>query len=207
MRRLPFRAYAAKLAGVNPCRALPVIAALSSLAAVAAAALPSITAGDALRHLKTDVDTANASPIIWNGVPGIMVDRLSGPDGAVQRLVELVHRTSDGTLRSIRVTMAEPEGGDAEVEAWGLANADADPALELALILRWPVVHQDVSGTLYEVRLFDDVKAGEAALRPLTRLSAHFGSGCACQERDGRRRSFRYASMTAVRRELARLGY
>lgn len=187
--------------------ALTVIAALASIASVAAATPPPITAGEALRHLKTSVDAANASPLVRNGVPGIIVDQLAGSEGEAQRRVDLVQRALDGTLRSIRVTMAEPEGGEAEVEAWGLANADADPAPELVLILRWPVVHHDVSGALYEVRLFDDPRPDEAALRPLTRLSAHFGSGCTCQERDGRRRGFRYASMTAVRRELARLGH
>ncbi len=146
----------------------------------------------------------------WNGRHTLFADYLvpfrdGGETYNNNELVALEERP-DGAYRRIAITIGEQEGGDAEVAAIAFANADRDPARELVVILSWPVIHYDVGGTLYEVRIFDTPHPGAASLALLP-LSEHFGEGCDCTERDGPRRTYRFKTVASVRAELHRLGY
>ena len=117
-------------------------------------------------------------------------------------------RRPDGRYDQALVTIGEQEGGEPEVIAIGFANADRDPAAELVVMLRWPVRHADVDGSLYEVRIFDDLKPGQARPVYLKQVSERFAAhACDCGWSDGRRETYRFKTMALVRRELKRLGY
>lgn len=165
----------------------------------------------------------------WNGRPYIFIDylktydrtftaHLRQSDGTVREAVE--HETEeerpvvalegqpDGAYRKIEITLGEEEGGGPQVEAIGFANADSDPAKELIVILKWAVVHYDVGGNLYEVRIFDDAKAGQTKLTELKAVERHFaGHNCDCDRRDGKSERFRFKTIASVKAELKRLGY
>jgi hypothetical protein len=145
----------------------------------------------------------------WNGAPTLFVDYFAKPDRDQDRDRPLVvlQRQPSGAYRLIQVTTAETEGGTPEVVAIGFAIADRDPAKELIVIISWVQNHhQLVSGTLYEVRIFDDLKSGENELKQLS-ISKHFGMECECFFEDGTQRRFRYKTIEEVKRELMRLGF
>lgn len=148
----------------------------------------------------TEFNVLSAS---WNGAPTLFVDYVDKNDE--RPLVAFRHEPS-GAYRKLTVTLGEQEGATPDIEAIGFANADKDPAKELIVILGWEQTHADVNGTLYEVRIFDDAKPGQAALTKL-KISDHFGSECECDWSDGTHKRFRYKTIAAVKAELKRMGY
>lgn len=172
-------------------------------ALAAAAGPPPIPVAEA----RTVAGAGSASKVLetsWNGRPVAFIDWQVGADTEGVREVAVVWRAASGRFACAAVTTGEQEGGVPELAALGFANADQDAASELIVILKWPVNHYDVGGSLYEVRLFDDLRGSPARLRPLTRLSRRFGSGCDCDWRDGTRKRYRFKTIAAVRAELAR---
>lgn len=145
----------------------------------------------------------------WNGRPAVFADFTQrGADGDDERALVALMRRPDGLYDRALVTIGEQEGGEPEVIAIGFANADRDSADELAVMLRWPVQHLDVSGSLYEVRIFDDLKPGQARPAFLKSVSDRFAAhACDCGWSDGRRETYGFKTMALVKRELKRLGY
>ncbi len=189
-------------------RALAAVAlALPGLCGAAAAELQRSPGETAERFAERVLGIAhvNALETVWNEAPAIFADysRPNGPDDVDHRLV-LLRKMPDGFYRKIDVTVGEEEGGEARIAAIGFANADRDPAQELIVILAWPTEHYDVSGTFYEVRVFDDAGAPLALLKS---VSAHFGSACDCTWRDGHSKHFRFKTIAAVKAELKRMGF
>lgn len=135
----------------------------------------------------------------WNGAPTIFADYVRGADSeSPERLLFALQQGPQGTYRKFLVTVGETEGGEPDFEAISFANADHDPAKELIVILAWNEVHRGACSPIYEVRIFDDPRPGETALRQLP-VSKHFGEGCIV--------NFRFRTVASVKRELARLGY
>jgi hypothetical protein len=183
--------------------------ALIAFAASGAATPPpvdTVSRAEALKLLGASGDDLRTTRAVWNREPTVFVDWLYGPDDETERLLFAVQK-SGGHLRPVKVTVAEQEGGSAAVAAIAFANADRDAEKELVVILTWPVAHHDVHGTLYEVRLFDDLHPSQTALAPLPKLSRHFGSECDCDWTDGSSKRFGFKTIAAVRRELSRMGY
>jgi hypothetical protein len=147
----------------------------------------------------------HTTPATWNGVPTLFVDYTTAEAEPERPLVAL-QRQAAGGYRAIDVTLGEQEGGTPDVLAIGFANADRDADRELIVILAWSQVHYDFSGTLYEVRLFDAPKPGQAQLTLLP-VSGKFGAGCECGRRDGPDEHYRFKTVAAVKAELKRLGY
>lgn len=153
-------------------------------------------------HLSADTEMHVLSAA-WNGMPTLFVDYVNA-DG--ERPLVALQREPSGAYRKLTVTLGEQEGATPDVKAIGFANADKDPAKELIVILGWDQEHADVSGTLYEVRIFDDAKPGQTALTQL-KISDQFGSECDCDWKDGTHKRFRYKTVAAVKAELERMGY
>ncbi|MDR6531087.1 hypothetical protein J2800_001829 [Caulobacter rhizosphaerae] len=147
----------------------------------------------------------HTTPAAWNGVPTLFVDYKTS-DADPERPLVALQRQAAGGYRTIQVTLGEQEGGTPDILAIGFANADRDPERELIVILAWPQVHYDFSGTLYEVRLFDAPKPGQTELTLLP-VSGKFGTGCECGRRDGPDEHYRFTTVAAVKAELKRLGY
>jgi len=147
----------------------------------------------------------NVTSAVWNGGETLFIDYLTDEEYPARPLVALRRLPSGGFLR-LNVTTGEHEGGDATVAAIGFANADRDAAQELIVILTWPVKHYDVGGELYEVRIFDDAKTDQVALRPLT-VSPRFDVACDCSRRDGPDERAPFKTIASVKRELKRLGF
>jgi len=167
----------------------------------------------AARVLDQTEDMLQIVDTVWNGTPTVFADYPSarinerGLRVETRELVALVRR-SDGTWRRVTVTSAEEEGGIAEIAAIAFANADRDADRELIVLLKWPQVHYDYGGAFYEVRLFDTPRPPQSGLTYLAEPSRLFGGlGCDCDFRDGRRERYRFKTIAAIRRELARHGY
>jgi hypothetical protein len=154
------------------------------------------------------------TPITWNGQPFLFVDYSTfqpipgSSDREEDRELVALEKMPDGGYRKRTVTTGEEEGGTAKIEAIAFANADKDPAKELIVLLSWPVQHQDVSGTLYEVRIFDDIQPGSAQITYLKSLSAHFNRhSCEC-DRDGEKPEHAdFKTIAAIKRELTKMGF
>jgi hypothetical protein len=188
-----------------------LVAALASLCAGAHAQTLDRAPGESdlafaprVLRLPTDADP-HTTLATWNGVPTLFVDYTTAEAEPERPLVAL-QRQAAGGYRAIDITVGEQEGGTPDVLAIGFANADRDADRELIVILAWSQVHYDFSGTLYEVRLFDAAKPGQAQLRLLP-VSGKFGAGCECGRRDGPDEHYHFKTVAAVKTELKRLGY
>ena len=77
------------------------------------------------------------------------------------------------------------------------------------MLLSWNVQHADVNGTLYEVRIFDDIQSpSQTRLTYLKQVSAHF-SARQLRLRPQRWQaagSFRFKTIAAIRAELKKMG-
>jgi len=155
-------------------------------------------------HLTDDSDP-HVTSAVWNGVATLFVDYMT-PGEYGERPLLALRENPAGQFGKIDITTGEQEGGVPNIAAIGFANADHDAAKELIVILAWAQQHYDSSGTLYEVRIFDDPQPGQTALT-LLKLSDKFGMGCDCASRDGKSTDFRFKTVAAVKAELKRLGY
>jgi len=160
----------------------------------------------ATSFLGVDPESTNTTQAKWNGRDVAFVDYLTGAEeDELQVLV--VYNDDSGRFRSTKVTTGERDCCVPQLAAIGFGNADRDAAKELIVILRRPILNYDVGGSLYEVRLFDDLKVGQDSLTPLLKISARFGSGCDCQRRDGDTTRYKFKTIAAVQKDLKRLGY
>lgn len=143
----------------------------------------------------------------WNGDQVTFLSKQVGdpkyPD------VELSVVSPDGDRHSTpkRLALLTHEGGVPEIAAIGFANADKDRQKELIVIVRWSIMHYDVSGSMYDVQIYDDLHALPKPLNHLEKMSAHFGLGCECWRRNGADETFRYRTIAAIKKELKRLGF
>jgi len=154
--------------------------------------------------LERNADALHAIESAWNGRPTIFADF---PNGEAREVVAL-QQGPDGGYRRLHVTTGEEEGGRASVAAIGFANADRDARRELIVILTWQVRHYDVGGTLYQVRILDDLAPGRDSLVRLPAAERLFASGgCDCERRDGTRERYRFKTIASVQRALRRAGY
>ncbi|MDB5734067.1 MAG: hypothetical protein JWP16_2086 [Alphaproteobacteria bacterium] len=199
--------------------ALPLVL-LGSAPAWAQPGLPTPGPGEHLEDFARRVAVPPASresslvtPVTWNGQPFLFVDYsivqpIPGGEQEEDRELVALEKMPGGGYRQRKVTTGEEEGGTAKIEAIAFANADKDPAKELIVLLSWPVQHADVSGTLYEVRIFDDVPPDAAQVTYLKSLSAHFNRhSCEC-DRDGEKPEHAdFKTVAAIKRELAKMGF
>jgi hypothetical protein len=139
----------------------------------------------------------------WNDHPSIFVDFVRDEE----RSLVLLQHQGEGLWRTIKITTGEQEGGTPDIAAIGYANADRDAADELIVILAWPQRHADVSGTLYEVRIFDD-RAEGVQLDRLSEVDNRFDvHSCDCEWSDGRKERYPFKTIATVKSELKRHGY
>lgn len=184
---------------------------LASLAGVVQAKALERAPGEAAQHfaervlrLPLDSKDTHVTEARWNNTETLFVDF---PHMEAREVVAL-QRMPHGGYRQIAVTTGEEEGGRPDIAAIGFANADQDAAEELIVILAWPVQHFDVSGTLYEVRILDDAKPGQARLFPLAAVSRQFAAHtCDCGWRDGKSDHFPFKTVADVKGGLKRLGF
>lgn len=160
--------------------------------------------------LPSDAEDINVLETRWNGRPVMLVDyprEMADAPGDREREVVALWRTPTG-YEQASVTTGEQEGGEPTVAAIGFANADRDPADEMIVILTWPVQHYDVTGTLYDVRILDDARPGQARLAELEAISPRFDEhACDCDRRDEPPERFAFKTVAAVKAELTRLGF
>ena len=181
-----------------------MLAALLALSAAAALPAPEDSKRIVARvlHINWDDDEEHVVAANWNGHPYLFVDYLKGEERRVVALEKI-----GGDYRLIAVTTGEEEGGTPDV-AIGFANADRDAAKELIVLLSWPVQHYDVSGTLYEVRIFDDLNSKRPELAYLPLPSRHFaGHTCDCGWREGKVDHYKFKTIGTVKAELRRMGF
>jgi hypothetical protein len=166
-------------------------------------------ASQAAKLVGADRVNTHTLETVWNGKRTIFVDFPRVGDEAGDNFLQLhVVQEAEGRLVPIKVAEVSPDGGDPELAALGFANADRDAAKELIVILEWPQSHYDYGGSFLEVRIFDDPKPGQPSLVQLSKLSKHFGLGCECSFRDGRKTErYGFKTIASVKRELRRLGY
>lgn len=166
------------------------------------------------RNLPVSVspDEVEVRKLDWNGQPVALIDYVEHtladdrePAGdTLSDVVIKVLVARNGVYQAADLDTLEEEGGIPHISAVALANADGDKAKELLVLVTWPVRHANVSGTLYEVRVFDDLAAGA---RPLTAINEHFGGGCDCWHDDGAATDYRFKTVAAIESELASMGY
>lgn len=183
----------------------------SALLMMAATAQPGAAHAASAQHraaqkLGLPADAVNVTPATWNGRPWVFADYLTGkPDEDERQLVMLDEQMARAP---VQVTVGEQEGGAPRILAIGFANADRDKARELIVILAWDIRHYDVSGTMYGIRILDDWKPGQHALRPVAAAERLFKQyACDCGRRDGSDTVAKVKTIAAVKQVLKQAGY
>jgi hypothetical protein len=152
----------------------------------------------------TDDSDAHVTAADWNGRSTLFVDYVNGSE----RDVVALEKAADDSYRKIDVTTGEEEGGTASVAAIGFARSNHDKSQKLIVLLSWPVQHADVSGTLYEVRIFDAVRPGHSKLTYLADVSHRFDAdSCDCDRSDGKPTHYRFKTIAAIKQELLKTGF
>ena len=152
-------------------------------------------------------DGVNILPAKWNGRPYLFVDFPAGRKDEDDRDLVALAQMPGGSLRRIFVTTGEEEGGEATVAAIGFGAPAGASSDDLIVLLSWPVMHLDVEGTLYDVRLFADPgMASPAQLTSLDALAKHFDhDNCDCDRGPGKKEHFPFKTMAAIKAELKKL--
>jgi hypothetical protein len=172
----------------------------------------------ALQALSLDPDNDDSDVHVveanWNGRPLLFIDYLKDDGGDLRdgerhrdRRLVAMEETPGGTYRKIDITTGEEEGAFADIVAIGFANADNDTAQELIVLLGWQQQHATVYGTLYEVRIYDDLgSSSHSKPRYMKTISEHFDArSCDCSWDDGRSNRYPFKTITAIKRELKTL--
>jgi len=162
---------------------------------------------DRALDLPGDVDQ-HVTETKWDGRPVVFVDFLRGADDDEERPVTaLLQQAPGGPYHRLSVTIGETEGGAPDLAALGFANADADSAKELIVILVWRQMHGGgACMPIYEVRILDDAKPGLVALGQISSLKRHFNpENCRRGSQDGEQ--FPFKTIASVKAELKRMGF
>lgn len=154
----------------------------------------------------------------WNAKPVIIAFfeqdyKLSMQDDPGQenyhRVVgEIFFKTGNNDYTKFIIDTIRSEGGDPKIEKVFFANVDKGKNKELIVLVSWPQVHADVTGTLYGTFIYDDYKIdGKKKLRYLKKISTKLSGGCDCEFKDGKTTKAKFKNEVDIRSELRRLGY
>lgn len=160
----------------------------------------------------------NVLDTMWNGKPVIIAffeqgHKLSMEEDPGQqtyhRVIGEVFFKNDGNdYTRFLIDTIKSEGGDPKIENVFFANADKGRNKELIVLVSWPQLHADVSGTLYGAFVFDDYKIeGKKKLRYLENISRKLSGSCDCEYKDGKKTKAKLRNEADIRAELRRLGY
>lgn len=121
---------------------------------------------------------------------------------------KIFFKTGNNDYTKFIIDTIENEGGKPKIETVFFANADNGKNKELIVLVSWPQVHADVTGTLYGTYVFDDFKIdGKKKLRYLKKISVKLSDGCDCEYKDGKNTKAKFKSEADIRSELRKLGY
>ena len=102
----------------------------------------------------------------------------------------------------------ENEGGTAEIASIFFANADTDPAREMVILIKWPCVHYQIDGNLYETRIFNNVPASSIPRKMVyLKQASKKVSGGFDGYREGENVISKYKTSQEIRARLKSLGY
>jgi hypothetical protein len=108
-------------------------------------------------------------------------------------------------FRDITFGPITEEGGYPEIVSVFFANADKDKAKELVVLCKYEQRHYDYSGEMYETFIFDN-SGNKNTLTYFHKLSEKFW-GCDCGWRNGKTKTAKYKTATAIKAGLKRMGY
>lgn len=167
------------------------------------------TVAFAQRVLKlTGDDDTHVTQATWNARNYLFVDYVRTADGEAVRDLVALEEVGDHHYRKIYVTTGEEEGGTPDVEAIGFADERNGAGRKLIVLLAWNQQHYDVTGTLYEVRIFEGAAPSQSKLTYLSKVSHHFDvHSCDCDWRGGKSQRYPYRTIAAIKAELSRIGF
>ncbi|MFD2162589.1 hypothetical protein ACFSJU_09320 [Paradesertivirga mongoliensis] len=123
-------------------------------------------------------------------------------------LAVLFVKSKTNHYQKIFIDTIPTEGGAPTIESFFFANADKDLKKELVIIASWNVQHYDVSGTLYQTFVYDNMSnLKDNKLRFLKYISNKLSGGCECDWQDERSRKAKFTTAASIKDELKRLGY
>lgn len=154
----------------------------------------------------------------WNSKPVIIAFfeqeyKLSTEDDPDQQnyhqvIGEIFFKTRNNNYKRFLIDTIKSEGGNPRIENVFFANADKGKNKELIVLVSWPQVHADVTGTLYGTYVFDDFGIdGKKKLRYLKKISVKLSGGCDCEYKDGKNTKAKFKNEVEIKSELRRLGY
>lgn len=154
----------------------------------------------------------------WNEKPVVIafykhtyqLPKEKDPDQQVcQKITGSVYiETDSNSYRKTGFGAIETEGGEPNIETVFFANADKDNTKELILIASWVQQHNDVSGMLYGIYVFDyDLSNTKSDWTFLKKISNQLDGGCECSWSDGTSKKAKYKKASEVKAALIKLGF
>jgi hypothetical protein len=154
----------------------------------------------------------------WNAKPVIIalfnqdykLSKEENPDQQnYSRMIgEIFFKAGKNGYTKMIIDTIESEGGDPTIESVFFANADNDNSKELIVLVSWPQVHADVSGTLYATYISDDlIKYKAKKLQYLKIISQKLSGGCECDYKDDKSTKATFKNEVDIKSKLRSLGY
>ncbi len=154
----------------------------------------------------------------WNSVPVIIAlynqtyqlpQKKDSDQTTYNRIIGSVFiQTDSATYKRTTFGNIDTEGGDPNIESIFFANADTDSTRELIIIASWQQQHYDVNGKLYGTYVFDyNLSDTKLQWKLLASISSKLEGGCDCSYSDGTKKTAKFKTAPAIRKELIRLGY
>jgi hypothetical protein len=153
----------------------------------------------------------------WNATPVIIafynqtykLPKQNDPDQQDQNSI-IAKLYVQGELNQYRIFLIDTidtEGGEPQIENVFFANADADKAKELVLLVSWEQRHYDINGTLCATYVYDDLLTNpQMKLMYMKKISKKLDGGFDGSN-EGKTVKAKFKTSESIKSELKRLGF
>ena len=161
--------------------------------------------------------THNVISTKWNSTPVIIafyeqsykLSKKQDPDqNSYQKIIATIFvENQKNNYTKLIISSFDNDGGPPKIETVLFANADQDQFKELIIIVSWEESHFEMSGTIYETFVYDNLK-NDKKIDYLNEISKKLKGGCDCSYSDGRKNSkAKIKTAKNIKSELLKLGY
>jgi|688.fasta_scaffold150876_1 hypothetical protein len=105
----------------------------------------------------------------------------------------------------IIINSFDNDGGPPKIETVLFTNADNDSFKELIIIVSWKVSHYEMSGTIYNTFVYDNLNKNKQIIF-LKDISEKLEGGCECSYSNGKNDKAKFKTAKEIKSELLRLG-
>ena len=120
----------------------------------------------------------------------------------------IFEQISENEYKRIFIDSYGQEGADAEIETIFFSNADKDKSKELIILCSWNQSrHYGISGSLYQVYVYDEIGVKSKELKKIDKFEKIFGTEFNGTDDSGEKHKAKYMNAKQIKEKLKNLGY